>query len=95
MSFLDGVTADEEKTVALAKPLASCLVVRGAQLSVVKRLDSRFVFDVHASLISWVCKRIASYEATVKKKARNKAILFFKVLTPLLGSVEARDSLRM
>ena len=93
--FLDDVTSNEDQCVSLSKLLASCLVIRGAQLSVVKRLDNQFVVSIHTTLISWICKRIASSEANGNKKARNKAILLFKALVPLLNSIDALDSLRM
>lgn len=95
LTFLDGVVRSEDNSIALAKLLVSSLVVRGAQLSVVKRLDSHFVVSIHTTLVSWVCKRVASYESNGNKKARNKTILFFKVLVPLVTAVDTRDSFKV
>ncbi|OBZ76095.1 Cohesin subunit psc3 [Grifola frondosa] len=90
---LDGMVRGEEHSVALAKTLAACLMIRGAQLSVVRRLDSRYVVDIHTTCLTWIGKRLAAYENAKVKKARNKCILFFRALLPLLGTIDNRDSL--
>ena len=92
---LDRVVPDETHSVALAKLLSSCFVVRGPQLSIIQRLDSQHIVLIHATLLTWIGKRLAVFEANKNKKARNTALLFFKVLLPLLASIEARDALRM
>lgn len=93
--FVDGMPTTEDDAVALAKLLSSAFLIRGAQLAVVRRLDSNFVVQIHMGLINWICKRITTADTAGNKKARNKNILFFKVLLPLLNSVDSRDSLRM
>ena len=40
-------------------------------------------------------KRLAGYESTKNKKARNKCIKFFRVLLPLLSHLDGRDALAM
>ncbi|KAI0703063.1 hypothetical protein BC835DRAFT_1319789 [Cytidiella melzeri] len=92
---LDGITENEENTVALTKLLSTCFIIRGAQLAVVKRLDSQFVVNVHTSLLSWLFKRIAAYDTAGNKKARTQCISFFRVLQPLLNAVDNRDSLKI
>ncbi len=92
---LDGISPTEDNTIALSKLLASAFIIRGAQLSVVKRLDSQFVVSIHTNLITWLFKRIAAYDAAGNRKARTKCISFFKVLTPLVNSIDSRDSLKM
>jgi cohesin complex subunit SA-1/2 len=92
---LEGVVRTEEHAVALAKLLVSCLVVRGAQLSIVKRLESDYVVNIHTNLLTWIGKRLSAYEANKNKKLKNTSILFFRALVPLLSSVESRDALRM
>jgi cohesin complex subunit SA-1/2 len=59
---MDDLVHVDEHVVALARTLSSCFVVRGAQLSVIKRLESEHVVEVHTSSISWIVKRIATYE---------------------------------
>lgn len=93
--WLDNVVQTDEHTLALAKAVASCFVIRGAQLSIVRRLDSRYVIEAHTSLVTWICKRIAAYENAKNKKSRNRSIQFFKVLLSLCISVEKKDSLQM
>ncbi|KAI0089427.1 hypothetical protein BDY19DRAFT_1070111 [Irpex rosettiformis] len=95
LMVLDGISPTEENSVALSKLLSTAFLIRGAQLSIVKRLDSQFVVSIHTSLISWLFKRIAAYDAAGNKKARTKCITFFKVLTPLVNSIDNRNSLRI
>ncbi|EGO01292.1 hypothetical protein SERLA73DRAFT_87834, partial [Serpula lacrymans var. lacrymans S7.3] len=92
---LDGVVQGEEHSVSLAKQLASSFIIRGAQLSVVRRLDSKFVVQIHTNLLTWIVKRLTTYETNKNKKSRNLAILFFRVMLPLLTSVESRDALKI
>lgn len=89
------MVSSDQHTLALAKALASCFVIRGAQLSIVRRLDSVHLIEAHTSLITWICKRIAAYENAKNKQSRNRAIQFFKILLSLLTGVEKNDSLQM
>lgn len=92
---LEGVVLSEATSVSLGKLLASCLLIRGAQLSVVRRLDSEHVIKIHTELLTWIGKRLAAYENNKNKKGRKTAVLFFKVLQPLLAPVDNRDALKM
>ncbi|KAH9934133.1 uncharacterized protein B0H18DRAFT_1207681 [Fomitopsis serialis] len=91
--LLDGMVYTEDHTVALGKTLRACLIIRGAQLTVVKKLEGKFVVNIHTSLLTWTTKRIAAYENAKNKKARNKCILFFKAMLPLLSTLDNRDAL--
>ncbi|KAG6838364.1 hypothetical protein C0991_012293, partial [Blastosporella zonata] len=91
---LDGVVKDETNSVQLAKLLATCFAIRGSQLSIIRRLDSQYVVQVHAELVSWIVKRIAIYESNKNKKSIKLAVLFFKALVPLLGVISSRDALK-
>ncbi|KAI0672301.1 hypothetical protein C8Q78DRAFT_1026321 [Trametes maxima] len=93
--YLDAVANTGEHAIALAKALSACLLIRGAQLSVVRRLESKYVVDIHTTSLNWVGKRLATYEGAKNKKARNKCILFFRVLLPLLSSIDNHDSLKI
>ncbi|KAI0342546.1 hypothetical protein BDW22DRAFT_1357931 [Trametopsis cervina] len=95
LMVLDGISAAEDYSINLAKLLSSAFILRGAHLAVVKRLDSKFVVNIHTKLLSWLCKRLASYDASGNKKAVNKCVMFFKVLQPLLGALDARESLKI
>lgn len=70
-------------------------MIRGAQLSVVKKLDSQYIVKTHTNLLTWIVKRIGTYEAAKNKKARKTAISFFRVLQPLLAAVDSRDALKI
>ncbi|EIW79750.1 hypothetical protein CONPUDRAFT_106434 [Coniophora puteana RWD-64-598 SS2] len=93
----DNIVSTEEYTVGLAKQLAGAFLIRGAQLSVVRRLDARYVVRVHTDLLTWAIKRIAALEGSGNKNKRAKgvAVSFFRVLVPLLNSVESRDALKI
>ncbi|KAG8957246.1 hypothetical protein FRC03_010340 [Tulasnella sp. 419] len=90
--YLDGRAPDDSHTLVLTKALSSALLIRGAQLAVVRRLDGEFVKEIHTSCITWIVKKIAHLEGINNKKRRNSAIEFFRVLLPLLGSLETRDA---
>jgi cohesin complex subunit SA-1/2 len=93
---MEGTTHAEEPTVALAKALAPCFVLRGAQLAIVRRLEGTHVVHVHTALLTWLGKRLAAAEAAKNRSARNTAALFFRALTPLLVvALDARDALKM
>ncbi|KAI0827388.1 hypothetical protein BC628DRAFT_1369278 [Trametes gibbosa] len=93
--FLDVVVHTEEHAIALAKALSACMLVRGAQLSIVRRLDSKHVVDIHTTSLNWVGKRLATYDTAKNKRTRNKCITFFRVLLPLLSTIDNRDSLQI
>ncbi|KAG1847841.1 hypothetical protein DFJ58DRAFT_797077 [Suillus subalutaceus] len=93
--ILDSVVRGEDHVVALAKQLGQSFVIRGAQLSIVKKLDSQYIVQTHTNLLTWIVKRIGTYEAAKNKKARKTAILFFRVLQPLLTAVDSRDALKI
>jgi len=94
--FLDGLVDYEDHTIALARALSSCFSLRGAQLAIIKRLDSEHVVNIHVSSISWIVKRLATYETAKNKKMAKKTLMFFRVLQQLVAvSMESRDALKM
>ncbi|KAK7678058.1 hypothetical protein QCA50_018999 [Cerrena zonata] len=93
--YLDGVAHTEEHSIALAKLLSTCFIIRGAQLSVVRRLDPKHVVEVHTSALTWIGKRLGAYEAAKNKKGRAKASAFFKCLTPLCAAIDGKDFLKI
>ncbi|XP_006455307.1 hypothetical protein AGABI2DRAFT_121237 [Agaricus bisporus var. bisporus H97] len=92
---LDGYVEDEYNAVHLAKLLSSCFVIRGGQLVVLKRLDAQFIVQIHVNLLNWVVKRLAAYQNNKNKKGLKKCLLFFRVLLPLLSSIQNRDALKI
>lgn len=93
--FTDGLTPSEAHSVALAKALSTSLVIRGAQLSIARRLDSKHVVEIHTASLSWVIKRIAGYESSNNKKKKADSIEFFRVLHPLLATIESGEAVLM
>lgn len=92
---MDGYVEDEYSAVQLAKLLSSCYVIRGGQLAIVKRLPPEYIVQVQTNLLNWVVKRIAAYQSHKNKKNLRKCLVFFKVLIPLLSSIQNRDALKM
>lgn len=93
--MLEGEESSKEPSIALGKLLATCFIIRGAQLSIVGKIDPKAVVNVHTTLLSWIGQHIATYEKNGNNKQRNVAAGFFKVLLPLLPSIESRDALKM
>ncbi|KAF9029519.1 hypothetical protein BDZ89DRAFT_1065307 [Hymenopellis radicata] len=92
---IDGVVDDEENAIHLAKQLATCFVIRGAQLTVIRRLDVNFVVQIHSTLLSWLGKRLASYNADKNKNALKRTLSCFRPLTQMLAVVQDREALKI
>lgn len=92
---MDDVVHTDDHTVALARAFTACFVIRGAQLSIVKRLETEHIVNIHKSCISWIIKRCAGYDAVKNRKLLRHAVLFFRSLQQLLSTVESRDALAM
>lgn len=93
--MLEGVVRDETNCVQLSKLLSACFVIRGSQLSIVRRLDSQYVVQIHCNLLTWISGRIGTYDKNKNSKALKTAILFFKALIPMLALIQSRDALKM
>jgi len=93
--LLDGLASDETHSVSLAKSLVPCLMMRGAQLAVVRKLEGQHLVAVHTQLLSWVVKRLGAYESNKNQKKKEATVLFFKVMQPLLAPLDNRDALVM
>ncbi len=70
-------------------------MMRGAQLAIVRKLEGQHIIAIHTQLLGWVAKRLGVYESNKHQKKKDAAILFFKVLQPLLTPLESRDALAM
>ncbi|KAK2460025.1 hypothetical protein APHAL10511_007948 [Amanita phalloides] len=92
---LDGIIQGEDNCMQLAKALSGCLIMRGSQLSIIKRLESQYVVQIHITLVSYIAKRLTAYEKNNNKKAFKLAMSFFKTLVPLLLSVQSNEALEI
>jgi cohesin complex subunit SA-1/2 len=70
-------------------------MMRGAQLAVVRKLEGQHVIAIHTELLSWIAKRLGAYESNKNQRKKELAILFFKILQPLLAPLDNRDALAM
>ena len=93
--LLEDLAPDETHSVSLAKSLVPCLIMRGAQLAVVRKLEGQHVIAIHTQLLGWIAKRLGVYESNKNQNKKETAILFFKVLQPLLAPLDNRDALAM
>ncbi|KAL0071305.1 cohesin complex subunit [Marasmius tenuissimus] len=86
---------DESEVVALAKLLATCFVIRGSQLAIVRRLDAQYIIQIQTNLLSWIANHLEAHLKINDKKALKNSLLFFRALVPLVSSVDSRDALRV
>lgn len=93
--FMDGQTDSVTPAVGLAKALSPVFVIRGAHLSITQRLASQHIVEIHSTLLTWIVKRIASYEASGNKKKKADSIEFFRVLHALLNTIDSREAVKM
>ncbi|KAJ1301134.1 hypothetical protein OPQ81_003546 [Rhizoctonia solani] len=93
--YIDKISKSDANTIALAKALSGALIIRGAQLSVLRRLDTAQVANIHTTCISWIVTKISGYQTKGNKDARNRSVAFFKSLVWLLGTVESADAIRI
>ena len=93
--YLESVAHTGDHAIALGKALSACLMIRGAQLAVVRRLESKYVVNIHTTSLNWVGKRLAAYENAKNKSGISKSLTFFKVLVPLSSTLDSRDSMKM
>ncbi|KAI3614191.1 mitotic cohesin complex [Moniliophthora roreri] len=86
---------DESDVVALARLLASCFVIRGSQLAVLRRLEAQYVVSVQTNLLTWIANQLATHQDSGDKKGLKTSLLFYRTLIPLVGSIESRDALKI
>jgi cohesin complex subunit SA-1/2 len=75
--------------------LVQSTVVRGAQLTITKRLPAQDHVRLHTESLAFIVKKIASLQEDKKTQARNRALSFFKALAHLLLGVDGKDALNM
>ncbi len=93
--YLDGVEVDDSHTVALAKLLGTCFIIRGAQLAIVRRVETSYLVRLHTTALSWIVKKVAEYQSSGDIETKTKALSFFRVLVPLVIHMDSRDTLQM
>ncbi|QRV84927.1 cohesin protein [Ceratobasidium sp. AG-Ba] len=78
--YIDNITKSDVNTIALAKALQSAIVIRGAQLSIVRRLDTA---------------QVASGSKQWGTRALEIGLSPFSEVLWLLGTVESADAIRI
>lgn len=81
---------DESTLINLAKMLSSSLVVRGAQLAVLKRIDGQAVVDMHRRGVKMAFERLQRQSSP---ELQQQTLNFFKAISQLLISVEPREAI--
>ena len=79
----------------MAKLLSQAFVIRGTQLSILRRLEPEHVITIHTTLINWVVKKLSAYGKNKNKKLTKSSLLFFKVLVPLASGLPSGDALKI
>ncbi|EAU84056.2 cohesin subunit [Coprinopsis cinerea okayama7 len=92
---LDGIVPDEAEAVQLAKLLSQSFVLRGSQLTVLRRLDPQHIVAIHTNLLNWIAKRMSVYENNKNKKGMKTALSFFRVLVALATGLQSGDALKI
>ncbi|GAW03352.1 mitotic cohesin complex [Lentinula edodes] len=87
-------TNDDTKFAALGKLLSSCFILRGGQLTILRRLDVQLLVEIHTSLLSWIIKQIGARPSSNSKDLKS-LLSFFQGLVPLVSAVQNRDALRI
>ncbi|KAH9167093.1 hypothetical protein EDB89DRAFT_2245915 [Lactarius sanguifluus] len=82
----DMSNTDEAHSISLAKSLVPCLMMRGAQLAVVRKLDGQHAVSIHSRLLAWIAKRLGAYESNSNKRSRDLSVLFFQGFTAFVGA---------
>lgn len=93
--ILDRLVSSSDALLSLSKALTPALLVRGAQLSVIRSLPAHCIISIHTALISWIAKKISAYNSTKKKRGVVDSVGFFKALQNLLVGLGKEDAMVM
>jgi len=75
--------------------LSQTFVLRGMQLSVLRRLGAQYIVQIHVNLLNWIAKHLKVYEKNKNKRLKKIALLFFRLLVPLVNGIEDEQALKM
>lgn len=84
---------DEDELLALAKVLSSVLVVPGPHFTILGRIESRSLLEIHTSLLDWLIKVVREHADRANRPKLEKALGLFKTLLPLLAGAVGREAL--
>lgn len=87
---LDETTSDESTLINLAKMLSSSLVVRGAQLAVLKKVDGQAVVEMHRRGTRLAFEKLQRQSS---QESQQQILVFFKAISQLLISIEPREAI--
>ncbi|KAJ4490347.1 hypothetical protein J3R30DRAFT_3693942 [Lentinula aciculospora] len=87
-------SGDDTNFVALGKLLSSCFILRGGQLTILRRLDAQYLVEIHTTLISWIIKQIGTRPSSNSKDLKS-FLPFFRGLVPLVAAMQSRDALKI
>ncbi|KAL8292902.1 hypothetical protein RQP46_000596 [Phenoliferia psychrophenolica] len=93
--FLDAIDPSEDRLVAVSRVLSGAVVVRGAQLALVKRLRTSDHVQLHTDALAYIIKRYAVLRDAKKKDASTRVLGFFKALGNLLIGLDGQGALKV
>ncbi|KAJ3790131.1 hypothetical protein GGU10DRAFT_383650 [Lentinula aff. detonsa] len=88
------LSRDDANFIALAKLLSSCFILRGGQLTILRRLDTQYIVEIHTNLINWIVKQFGTRSNSNGKDFKS-LLPFFRGLIPLVAVVQSRDALKI
>ncbi|GAA5861795.1 hypothetical protein JCM5353_000546, partial [Sporobolomyces roseus] len=92
--YLDSSDSSDEHLVSLGRNLLQVIVIRGAQLKVVKSLPSENHLKIHLDALDYIVKQIKQFTELKRSDDRNKALSFFKALAHLVFGLDGRSALK-
>ncbi|KAK4699710.1 cohesin complex subunit SA-1/2, partial [Phenoliferia sp. Uapishka_3] len=93
--LLDAPDASDERLVVISRLLSGAVVVRGAQLALVKRLRTVDHVQLHSDALAYIVKKFAVLREGKKKEASTRALSFFKALGNLLIGLDGQGALKV
>ncbi|KAH8829165.1 hypothetical protein DL96DRAFT_1814433 [Flagelloscypha sp. PMI_526] len=78
----------------LAKLLVTMFTLRGTHLTVLKRLSSAHIVEIHLKLTTWLAQRIHEYDKEDAHTLLKRTADLFKFLVALVNGLDTKDAVR-
>lgn len=94
-AYVDGDVSTSEPFLALTRLMQNSVVVRGAHLSILRKLASPAYVRIHTNVIAWTIKKAAALEDTQQSAAKDRAALAFRGLANIVAGLNGKEALAM
>lgn len=85
----------DDSLASLCKLLVSHFTVRGTQLSVLKRLSSGHIAEIHIHLTDWLAEKLCASQEDEADRVFRRTTTFFRNLIPLVTGMDSKDALKV